>query len=68
MDKSTEDYNEEPVLFCKECLSLKVKNYGDIDYCEECGSTEIESSDIHTWEEKYKERYKKEYLSNKEVI
>ena len=37
-------YNEEPVLYCKHCLSLKVRfvpRMKDSDYCDECGSTDI---------------------------
>lgn len=45
------NYNEEPVWYCRSCLSLKVFNSSgsdyDIDgdttpcYCDECGSTDI---------------------------
>lgn len=35
----------EPVFFCKHCFSLKVMNLDpvgpDLDYCDECGSTDI---------------------------
>lgn len=38
------DYNEVPVLYCKHCLSLNIRNIPrmeDSDYCDECGSTDI---------------------------
>lgn len=56
---SKEDYNSEPVLYCKNCLSLKILAFDDNDYCDQCGSTEIESTDIKTWEELYKKKYGK---------
>lgn len=29
----------------------------DLEYCDDCGSTNIEQTDISTWEEMYKQRY-----------
>lgn len=60
----TVNYNEEPVFYCSNCLSLKVKNLGDdseICYCDNCGSTEIDTTDIYSWKALYKEKYGKEY-------
>lgn len=54
------DYNNEPVFYCKHCLSLKIMNESqlpDLEYCGDCGSTNIEQTDISTWEEMYKQRY-----------
>ena len=59
------NYNNEPLFYCKHCLSLAIKFVGDVDYCEECGGTEIEQTDIHIWEEKYKKKYGVEYLKIK---
>lgn len=66
MDKS--EYNSEPVFYCKSCLSLKVKTVAadmDLDYCDECGSTDISQASIGEWEALYKERYGFDYLHNK---
>ena len=61
-DKQPE-YNQEEVFFCAHCLSLKIRNAGqDLDYCDECGSTEIEKTNIENWEEKYKSRYGHSFL------
>lgn len=58
-----EEYNNEPVFYCRECLSLKVVDLtSDTAYCEDCGSTNIGSTDIDTWKALYKERYKKDYM------
>lgn len=60
-----EQYNNEPVFYCKSCLSLKVKTVivdSDLDYCDECGSTDIGQTSIEEWRNLYKERYGFDYL------
>lgn len=59
-----EEYNDIPVEYCKDCLSLKIKDMSDIPYCDECGSTDIEETHIKDWEEKYKNKYGNTYLNN----
>lgn len=54
------DYNAEPVFYCTRCLSLKVMNEShlpDLEYCGDCGSTNIETTDIKTWELMFEQRY-----------
>lgn len=66
-ENKTIDYNAEPVYYCKHCLSLNIKNVlymEDLDYCDKCGSTDIEKTDIDTWRELYKDRYGFEFLDN----
>jgi ribosomal protein L37AE/L43A len=59
---TVEEFNEDPVYYCTKCMSLKIKSLNsDIDYCDDCGSTDIETTDIYTWEKMYKERYGKEF-------
>lgn len=60
-----EEYNKEDVHYCKACLSLKIKIMDDFDYCDECGSTNINNSNIEHWKELYKLKYGKTYLKNK---
>lgn len=57
----TEDeYNAEPVYYCPHCMSLKIKSLDQfVDYCVECGCTDIETTDIFTWREMYKKRFGK---------
>lgn len=60
-----EQYNDEPVFYCKNCLSLKVKTVvvgSDLDFCDECGSTDIGQAHIEEWRRLYKERYRFDYL------
>ena len=60
-----EEYNKEPVFYCKHCLSLKIKmvpNMEELDYCEECGATDIAQTDIETWKKMYRDRFGFDYL------
>ena len=56
------DYNSIPVVYCKECLSLKIRILDEnLDHCDECGSTETEQTDIQSWLKMYKNRYGKNF-------
>lgn len=57
-----DDYNSIPVYFCRNCLSLKIRVMGEYsEYCDDCGSTEIETTDIESWREMYKNKYGKDF-------
>lgn len=59
------DYNNIPVLYCKHCLSIRVRDIPmmeNSDFCDKCGSTDIEETSIENWEELYKRRYGHKYL------
>lgn len=66
MDNLKEDsinYNDEPVYFCKKCLSLKVMVLGEqFEYCDECGNTDIGTSHIDEWKELYHNKYGENYI------
>ena len=39
---TVEEYNNIPVHYCKNCLSLKVIVFDEaVDYCDDCGSADI---------------------------
>lgn len=60
-------YNDEPILYCKHCLSLRIMNDTkqiDLDFCDSCGSTDIGTCSIEEWQKLYKEKYGHDYLSN----
>lgn len=59
-DKKKE-YNEEPVYYCKNCLSLNILTFENTDYCDSCGSTSIDTTDIETWKKEYRNKYKKDF-------
>lgn len=66
--KSPDEYNQEPVYYCKHCLSLRIMGVASLDnaeYCDECGSTNIEQTSIEEWEKLYKEKHGMTYLENK---
>lgn len=61
-----EEYNNIPVHYCTQCLSLKVKcvpYLEDVEYCDECNSTNIRVTHIHNWEEIYKKKYGTNFLN-----
>lgn len=58
-------YNTIPVVYCADCLSLKVLTVDGIDYCEECGSTNIKEASIFDWEKLYAAKYKERYINTK---
>lgn len=50
-------YNEEPVYYCKDCLSLKIRSAEDQDFCDKCGSANIGIASIFEWQQMYDEKY-----------
>ena len=59
------NYNEEPVFYCKHCLSLRIRDIPvmtDSDYCDSCGATDIGECSIEEWENMYINRYGHRYL------
>lgn len=62
MENRVEDYDNIPVTYCKRCLSLRIITLNDdMDYCDECGNTDMGTTDIHSWRKMYKETYGKDY-------
>lgn len=60
------EYDKEPVVFCKGCLSLRILSVGGVDYCDECGSTELGEKIVSEWEELYRMRYGKPYITRRD--
>ena len=59
MSTQTSNYNDEPVHYCKYCLSLDNPEMLDgTEYCKYCGSTEFEDSYIEEWEKQFEQKYK----------
>ena len=73
MEGDKVDYNSVPVYYCRHCLSLKVKSMDEehdtefLDYCDDCGSTDIGQVNIHDWEDMYRKKYGKDFLTGEEV-
>lgn len=64
---NTEIYDNEPVVYCLRCYSLKIghEDFTDVDFCMDCGSTETGETDIHTWERLYSGRYGHPFVNRK---
>ena len=66
IERGRKKWDDEPVLFCRNCLSLKILNTSNegegVDYCDECGSTLIGSTDIDKWKKLYRQKYNKDYV------
>lgn len=64
LDNKHNQYNDDPVYYCTNCLSLKIKTIRnlDLDHCDECGSTVINKAHIEEWRALYKQRYGFDYL------
>ena len=59
------NYDEEPVYYCKRCLSLNIQEMPMIAgglYCGECGASETAQTQIEEWDRMYKERYGREFI------
>ena len=53
------DYNDEPVVYCKRCHSLRIiAGNGFPDYCEDCGSTDLGDEHIEQWLKEENEKNK----------
>lgn len=68
LDNTSEEinYNKIPVYYCKRCLSLAIMNVPEqenSDFCNECFSTDVDITDINTWEQLYQEKYGKKYIN-----
>ena len=55
-------YDDIPIFYCTNCLSLKIMGSNDILYCDECGDTDIKECSIKEWVELKKEREQGEEL------
>lgn len=59
---SKEEYNKIPVTYCKKCLSLKIMILNDdVDYCDDCGCTDLATTDIESWKEMCEKKYGKTF-------
>ncbi len=63
---SKDDYNNIPIYYCTKCLSLAIRIEGDFNYCDSCGNTEVQESNIKDWEEIYKNKYSKKLINTHE--
>lgn len=62
--KMDKDYDAEPVKFCANCYSLKIgyEPLVDMEYCMDCGSSELHEANIYQWENLYATKYGHKYI------
>lgn len=61
-EDSFNEYDNEPVVYCASCLSLKIRIMDGTDFCDDCGCTEMKEDNIFNWEKEYESRYGKKFL------
>ena len=62
-----ESYDDDPVYYCKRCLSLSIRTMPylpDQDYCGDCGATDIGITDIETWKRYYRDKHGEDYVAD----
>lgn len=59
-----DDYNSEPVKYCSKCYSLGIRyeEHIDLDFCTNCGCSDILETSIDEWERLWEGRYGKKYI------
>lgn len=57
-----EEYNSEPVVYCKQCLSLRIMDANGTDFCDDCFGTELGTTTIEEWEILYELKYGHKFL------
>ena len=51
---SKDNYNDDPVYYCRRCLSLNIKEMPFVKgggYCADCNNADIGTTSIEEWEE-----------------
>lgn len=65
-----EDYDKEPVYYCKRCLSLNIRQIPMVDNqfcCGDCGTVDLGTASIEEWEEMYNKKYGHNFIVKKEL-
>ena len=68
MKKSKEEieYNDIPVHFCTDCLSLRILSLDqEGDFCDDCGSTSVHTCHISEWERLFFNKYNTHFLNGR---
>lgn len=63
-------YDDEPVFYCRRCLSLNIREMPFTDgqcYCGECGTADIDSAGIEEWKEMYRKKYGHDFVQKREL-
>lgn len=63
-DERLKEFDSVPVMYCADCLSLRIMDIDGMDYCDKCGCTDIREADIHDWERMYEARYGRRFINS----
>lgn len=66
---SKKEYDDDPVYYCKRCLSLAIKQMPFMenkDYCESCGAVDIGETSFEEWEVMYQNKYGHSFVVKRE--
>ena len=67
---SKDNYDDDPVYYCKRCLSLNIKDMPfnkNQGYCADCTTTDIGTATIEEWKELYRKKYGHDYVEKREL-
>lgn len=65
-----EEYDDEPVYYCRRCLSLNIQQMPMLEdsyCCGDCGTVDIGTASIEEWEKMYEDKYGKKFLVKREL-
>ena len=65
MKYTMDEYNNEPMHFCKTCLSANIRELSssNLFVCGECGNSKLDEAKVNDWIEMYTKEYGKPFLS-----
>lgn len=64
-----EDYNNIPIHFCTNCLSINIRFTDDeLDFCDDCGDIDIKTTHVDLWSRLYEEKYGHKFLTTTKKI
>ena len=64
-----DSYDDEPVYYCKRCLSLNILQIPmvtDQSYCGDCGTVDVAKASFEEWDELYVEKYGHHFCEKEE--
>ena len=62
-NKKKEQYNNTPLCFCRKCLSISIYSEDSLEFCLDCGGTDLAESGIDNWKRLFYEEYGNDYMN-----
>lgn len=70
MSEEKIDYDDEPVYYCKRCLSLNIREIPMMENqfcCGDCGTVDMGTASIEEWKTLYKKKYGRDFVEKREL-